>query len=149
MTVAMLIGMAVAAIWLSVALPSWRQQAQRAREEMLIFYGEQWARGIVLYQNSHQGASPASLDMLVEQRFVRKKWKDPVTKDDFVPVSLDMVQTNQGGITGVRSKSSAASIKIYQQQQRHDLWRFDARLYRNAHGMGPAPGAKPAGPSGR
>ena len=30
--------------------------------------------------------SPPSLDVLVEQRFLRKKFKDPITNDDFVPI---------------------------------------------------------------
>ena len=47
--VALLIGMSVAAIWMTAALPAWRQQAQRQKEEDLIFRGEQYARAIVLY----------------------------------------------------------------------------------------------------
>src|SRR5262249_17488819 len=31
-------------------------------------------------------ASPPNLDVLVEQRFIRKKYKDPITNDDFQPV---------------------------------------------------------------
>jgi type II secretory pathway pseudopilin PulG len=45
--VVLLIGMAITAIWMSAALPAWRQQVQRQREEDLIFRGEQYARAIV------------------------------------------------------------------------------------------------------
>jgi hypothetical protein len=47
--VALLVGMSIAAIWMTAALPAWRQQAQRQKEEDLIFRGEQYARAIVLY----------------------------------------------------------------------------------------------------
>ena len=85
MMVALLIAMAVVAIWMTAALPSWRHQAQRAEEEELIFRGEQYARAIALFQNKNRGALPADFDILVSQHFLRKKWKDPVTGCDFLP----------------------------------------------------------------
>src|SRR5262249_19504501 len=30
---------------------------------------------------------PPSLDILVQQKFLRKKYKDPITNDDFVPIA--------------------------------------------------------------
>ena len=45
--VAILIAMGVTAIMMTTMLPYWRQQAQRVREEELIFRGEQYARAIV------------------------------------------------------------------------------------------------------
>ena len=76
------------AIMMTVALPKWRQQTQRAREEELIFRGEQYARAIVLYMVKNRGAYPPSIDILVEQRYLRKKWKDPITNDDFALVEI-------------------------------------------------------------
>src|SRR4249920_2025425 len=81
--VALLIAMAVGAIWMTAALPSWRQQVQRGREEDLIFRGEQYARAIVLYQDKNQNRPPPSIDVLVSQHYLRKKWKDPVSNDEF------------------------------------------------------------------
>jgi len=160
--VVLLIGMAITAIWMSVALPAWRQQVQRQREEDLIFRGEQYARAIMLYQDKNQGANPPSVDILVSQHYLRKKWKDPITNDDFVPQGLGAalpgsapgagtpgqgpgrsgttVPGGQGGVTGVRSKSQAASIKIYENQQQHNLWPFDAAVRRARTGR-PAPTA--------
>src|SRR5512147_1805240 len=162
MMVAILIGMAIAAIMMTVALPKWGQQTQRAREEELIFRGEQYARAIVLYMVKNRGAYPPSIDILVEQKYLRKKWKDPITNDDFALVGVGLVNlpgpgasapvggqtptpagsgrsqgagpvqlggtSQQPGINGVRSKSSATSIKIYQQQQQYNYWQFDAAL---------------------
>src|SRR5262245_11141184 len=84
--VALLVGMSVAAIWMTVALPAWRQQAQRQKEEDLIFRGEQYARAIVLYMDKNRQAPPPSIDVLVSGHYLRKKWKDPITNDDFVPI---------------------------------------------------------------
>ena len=193
--VALLVGMAIAAIWLTAELPKWGQQAQRQREEDLIFRGEQYARAIMLYQDKNRQANPPSIDILVSQHYLRKKWKDPITNGDFQLVGTGMVQQqcknaqmagtaagtgntttgapiNTGGntnpgITGVRSCSTATSIKIYQQQQQHNLWPFDAALYRANTGRtmqqqgGQQPGGRqgepgrggrdggPAGPGGR
>ena len=49
MMVAILIGMGVAAIMMTAAVPKWIQQVQRTREEELIFRGEQYARALALY----------------------------------------------------------------------------------------------------
>ena len=83
---ALLVAIAVLSVVMLVALPTWRQQAQREKEAELIFRGEQYARAIRLYQRKIAGAFPPSLDVLVEQKFIRKKYKDPITGDDFVPV---------------------------------------------------------------
>ena len=45
----LLVGMAVAAVWMAALLPAWRHQAMRDREYELIFRGEQYARAIALY----------------------------------------------------------------------------------------------------
>jgi type II secretory pathway pseudopilin PulG len=165
--VALLIAMAIAAIWATAALPKWRTQVQRGREEDLIFRGEQYARAIVLYQDKNRNLPPPSIDVLISQHYLRKKWKDPVTNDEFALVGIGLVSqtstsptspagvaggsANQGragggaapintggnqspGITGVRSKSTATSIKIYQQQQQYNLWQFDAATYRQNSG---------------
>lgn len=165
MMVALLVAMSIAAIWLAAALPSWRHQAQREKEDDLIFRGEQYARAIVLYQNRNQNRPPPDLDTLISQHFLRKKWKDPMTGQDFVLVGPGIIsqttqqptqpgqsafqtpqasQINTGGnqqpgITGVRSASTATSIKVYNNQQQYNLWQFDAAVYRTTHGMQMAP----------
>jgi type II secretory pathway pseudopilin PulG len=165
MMVVLLVAMSIAAIWMAAALPSWRQQAQRQKEDDLIFRGEQYARAIVLYQNKNRGLPPPDIDTLISQHYLRKKWKDPITGKDFTLVGPGIVSTTQQtntttpfssfqpstgsqvnvgpnqqpGITGVRSTSTATSIKIYNNQQQHNLWQFDAQTYRTLHGMGPAP----------
>jgi len=83
--VALLIGIAIAAVWMAALLPAWKHQTIRERETELIFRGEQYARAILLYSQKMNGAMPASFDDLVSQHVLRQKWKDPITNDDFLP----------------------------------------------------------------
>ena len=83
--VALLVGIAIASVWMAAALPSWRQQAIREKEAELIFRGEQYARAILLYREKMNQALPMNLDDLVSQRVLRRKWKDPITNDEFLP----------------------------------------------------------------
>ena len=78
---ALLVGLAVASILMSVALPAWRHLVQREKEEELIFRGQQYVRAIGLFQRKYGATFPPSLDVLVEQRFIRRKFKDPMTAD--------------------------------------------------------------------
>ena len=212
--VVLLIAMGVTAIWMSAALPAWRQQAMREKELELIFRGEQYARAIALFQIKNN-SYPVDIDILVSQRYLRKKWKDPVTGADFQLVGLTSGQgvtgppnrsgagpgttgvtpnrpgaaspasptsptsagrpgastsgmgTAQappggglgrpsggvpggqpsiagqpllGGITGVRSVSQATSIRVYNGQQQHNLWQFDAAMMMARMGRNQIPG---------
>ena len=85
---ALLVGMAVMAIMLSMALPVWRTAAKREREAELVFRGEQYAHAIELFSRRN-GGFPPSLDVLVQGRYIRKLYTDPMTgKADFQPVYL-------------------------------------------------------------
>jgi type II secretory pathway pseudopilin PulG len=80
---ALLVSLAVMMVLMSVAMPVWKTQTQREKEAELIFRGEQIARSINLYMRKMGGASyPPSLDVLVQGRFLRKKYKDPMTEND-------------------------------------------------------------------
>jgi len=80
---ALLVGLAVMAVMMSVALPVWRHEAQRQREDELIWRGQQYVRGIRLYAAKNGGILPPSIDALVSGHFIRKKYKDPITNDEF------------------------------------------------------------------
>ena len=188
---ALLVAIAILSVFLLVTLPTWRHQVQREKEAELVFRGEQYARAIGLYQRKLAGAFPPSLDALVEQKFLRKRYKDPISGDDFEPVfansaaglsALGGGQQTQGrgqaqgqstvgveitsepggrgratmtfqsprggqsgpgapaptapsgpggrgggaatGIVGVRSKSTAQSIRLYNGRDHYDQWIF-------------------------
>lgn len=85
--VALLVAMSIMAIMMGAALPAWHTLAQREKEAELVFRGEQYARAIGLYQRRVANAAAPSIDFLVEQRYLRKKYKDPITNDEFQVLS--------------------------------------------------------------
>jgi type II secretory pathway pseudopilin PulG len=83
----LLVGLAVVSVMLGAAMASWRTVAQREKEEELVFRGKQYARAVGLFQRRFANTYPPSIDILVEQKFLRKKFKDPMTEDgDFQPL---------------------------------------------------------------
>jgi type II secretory pathway pseudopilin PulG len=194
----LLVGMAVAAVWMAALLPAWRHQAMREREEELIFRGNQYARAIALYYRKNNSQLPPNLDALIHGHFLRKKWLDPVTGEEFLylgaqapgqlsspasgtpggagqpgqpgsiipPPGTPLGMPQQAGRTGlatppptgpqgqiipgmygVQSRSSATSIKVFQGQQQHNLWRFDFREAQAQMGLpAPAGGGPRGGP---
>jgi type II secretory pathway pseudopilin PulG len=81
---ALIVAMGIMALMMTVVMPVWKQAARREKEEELVFRGLQYVHAIGLYQRKFANAYPPNLDLLVEQKFLRKKFKDPVTNDDFV-----------------------------------------------------------------
>ena len=78
--------MSIMAVMMTVVMPVWKQTAQREKEEELVFRGKQYVHAIGLFQRKFANAYPPNIDVLVDQRFLRKKFKDPITNDDFVPI---------------------------------------------------------------
>jgi type II secretory pathway pseudopilin PulG len=191
--VALLIGMAVTAVWMATMLPAWRQQAIREKEENLVFYGNQYAKALGHYYLKNNCTLPPDVDALVSGHYLRRKWKDPITGKDFLaqmiggasssgglgqtPVNMGPrggtgntgqqqapIGGNRGaqpaapagpaggaapgrgntpaapgvgqgpvgsgqaqlvGLAGVLSESTATSIRLVNQTQQYNLWRFD------------------------
>lgn len=80
---ALLVAMALMAVFMTVALPVWRQAALREKEAELVWRGEQYDRAIQLFRRKFSAPGPPNLDILIEQKFLRKKYKDPITGGDF------------------------------------------------------------------
>src|SRR5205809_4929065 len=82
--VALMVGLAIMAVLMTAAMPTWRQIAQREKEAELIFRGQQYARAIGLFQRkSGPGVLPPNIDALVDGHYLRRKYKDPITGGDF------------------------------------------------------------------
>jgi type II secretory pathway pseudopilin PulG len=79
---ALLVALSVMAVLLGAAMPTWSQMIRREKEEELIFRGTQYARAINQYQRKFANASPPTLDVLIEQRLLRKKYRDPMATDE-------------------------------------------------------------------
>ena len=139
---ALLVGMSVMAVLLSVAMPTWNQMIRREKEEELVFRGNQYARAINLYQRKFANASPTSLDVLIEQHMLRKKFRDPMSTEkegQFQMLYINMTAQpgrqggagqgsagqagstgttlsttpSGGGIMGVTSKNTGESIRTF------------------------------------
>jgi type II secretory pathway pseudopilin PulG len=79
---ALLVGIAIMGIVASMAIPAWRAAAKREKEAELIFRAGQVAHAIEKFRRKvGGGAYPPDLDFLVRQKYLRKKYKDPMTKD--------------------------------------------------------------------
>jgi type II secretory pathway pseudopilin PulG len=103
---ALLVAIAVMAVMMSVAMPVWRHEGQREKEAELVFRGEQYKRAVELYMRKFPGALPPNIDVLVQQKFLRKKYKDPMTEDGEFQILYAGAQTAgqpQGGQAGARS----------------------------------------------
>jgi type II secretory pathway pseudopilin PulG len=80
---ALLTALALMGIIMSAAMPAWQNAARREREAELVFRGEQYARAIQLFQRKYANTLPPSLDVLINERFLRKKYVDPITHGEF------------------------------------------------------------------
>jgi type II secretory pathway pseudopilin PulG len=70
----------IMSLGLMVAVPVWQTQIQREKEEELIFRGKQYVEAVRLFQIKKPGAFPKDFDELVEEKCLRRLFKDPMTK---------------------------------------------------------------------
>lgn len=78
-----LIGVGVLGVGLTLAATRWSRVVQREREAELLFRGEAIVRAIERYQQGRPGAFPETLEELVEGRYLRRAWTDPLTRGPF------------------------------------------------------------------
>jgi type II secretory pathway pseudopilin PulG len=98
---ALLVSLAVMSVLMSVAMPVWRHEARREKEAELAFRGEQYARAIALYRSKNANNFPPSIDVLVQGKYLRKKYKDPMSPDgEFRIVPLGGQAGQQGTAPG-------------------------------------------------
>jgi type II secretory pathway pseudopilin PulG len=148
---------------MAVAVPSWRYVMRDDREKELLFRGFAIVDAISAYQGKHGGASPPSLDALVKGKFLRKAYKDPMSRDGAwrllhsgeafaapapppgapqqlfslpspspspspVPSPLGTLGapagTTTGLIVGVASRSTAASLRLFNSRSHYNEWIF-------------------------
>ena len=106
---ALLVVLAIMSLMLSMALPTWHHAAQREREAELIFRGEQYARAIMLYQRQTPGAYPPDVETLVEGRFLRRAYRDPMTAGGEFRLILQSELSELGGTGGEGPPAGGAS----------------------------------------
>ena len=161
---ALLVGMTIMAVFMTIALPAWKTAMQREKETELIFRGQQYARAVMLFQRKYANTFPPNLDILLNEHFLRKKYKDPMTADGEFQVLYANQQNSgqpgavggiiptlgqpqqrtttvgggapiaQGGIIGVASKSTATSLRVYNGHDKYNEWVFVAQQVSNRAG---------------
>ena len=150
----LLVAIALLSLALSVAMPTWKTMAQREKEEELIWRGQQYDRAIQLYRKKNAAPGAPSVDKLVEGRFLRKKYKDPITNGDFEIVGVSQagnapgVQQPARGfgqlVGGVRSKSKSKSLRVLNGRTVYSEWQFTYVPWKPG-GQPTAPGATTPG----
>jgi len=137
---ALLVSLSVMCLMISVALPLWRTAMRREREAELIFRGQQYVQAIALFQRKYAGTFPPSIDILLDERFLRRRYLDPITNDDFQLLYADVpsgrpldggstpptLTRGRRGIVGVVSRSRQVSLRRYQGRGRYNEWVFAA-----------------------
>src|SRR4029453_14273581 len=83
---ALMIGLTVMAIFLTVVAQQWSTMVRRENEKELMFRGTQYSKAIRKYQMEHGGAYPPRLEELMELgprrvRYFRKLYRDPMAPD--------------------------------------------------------------------
>jgi type II secretory pathway pseudopilin PulG len=106
---ALLVGLSIMAMMMTVVMPVWKQTTQREKEEELIFRGKQYVHAIGMFQRKFANASPPNIDALVDQRFLRKKFKDPITGDDFVPIAVGQAVPGSTAPSGQRGATGSTA----------------------------------------
>jgi type II secretory pathway pseudopilin PulG len=109
--VALLVAMSVMAIMMSAAMPAWQTAARREKEAELIFRGQQYARAVAFFQRKYGGAYPPTVDVLIQERFLRKKYKDPITNGDFEFVAPGAVLPAAATQPGLRAGGASFSLQ--------------------------------------
>ena len=150
---ALLVTLAVMFLGMSVATPTWQYLVKDMKEEELIFRGGQIADAIQRFQAKNGNAVPPSLEVLVQGRYLRKLYTDPMTKDgewrlihqgEVVGPVVPPGQTRPGatprrpaapsrrpgtrgvlgGIVGVASTSPEEGLRLFNGRSRYDQWVF-------------------------
>lgn len=127
------------AIFMLRARSIWETELQRDLEEELLFRGKQYVTAIENYMKKSMGAPLKNLDELVEKKFLRKRYKDPMTngekwnvvmrsnssgKEELMIMSEDMMAQffGQATLVGVASTSCEEGFKIYRKKKKYCEW---------------------------
>jgi hypothetical protein len=141
--------MAVFAITIGLlfAVPVWQTEVRREKEEELIFRGKQYVEAVRLFVRKNPGRFPSNLKELLDKKFIRKLYKDPMTETGewnlilnpvaaglspgaggepqvYVVPEKALSSVRQPIILGVVSSSTKTSVKIYNDQETYDKWLF-------------------------
>lgn len=119
----------------------WETETRRDLEEELIFRAGQYVTAIENHIKKNNNRYPQNLDILVEKKFLRKRYPDPMTESGSWNVVMQSVQTgskkllvvpeeyvekmlNRARIIGVCSTSRGESYREYRKKKQYHEWAF-------------------------
>ena len=109
---ALLVMLNVMAVLMTVAIPVWKTAVKREKEAELIWRGGQYARAVNLFRMKYANAYPPNVDILLKERFLRKKYKDPMTKDgefQLLYAAQQQQRAGAGGVSGAAGQITPAT----------------------------------------
>ena len=132
---ALLVALAVMAVVMTALLPVWRTLSVREKEAELLWRGQAYDRAIQLYRRKNAAPGAPSVDALVLGKFLRKRYKDPITGTDFDLVGVNAGIANAPGVQqpalgvgqligSVKSRSKATSFLEPDGATTYDQWKF-------------------------
>ena len=105
--ISLLVSVMVFGILATASLPVWSTVAKREKEAELIFRGEQYVRAVELYQRKVGASFPTSIDVLVEDRYLRRRYADPMTQEGDFRILYHNEEASPFKKSGVRGDSIA------------------------------------------
>jgi type II secretory pathway pseudopilin PulG len=118
------VGLLIAIVILGIALSAvgtvWRTQAQREREQELLYIGRDFRAAIAAYSNANGRQFPQDINDLLEDKrgpeprhYLRRFYADPMTgAQDWTIIQADSLGiAGLTGIVGIASSSNAAPLK--------------------------------------
>ena len=106
-----LMGATLLGVGLLAAVTLWSRVLQREQEAELVFRGEAVVRAIERFQADRPGAFPETLEELVEGRYLRRAWRDPMTGDPFVLLRATPAAAPATGPAGMMAAEAASTAR--------------------------------------
>jgi len=112
-------------IGLLVAVPVWQTQIRREKEEELIFRGKQYAEAVRIFQIKKPGTFPKTIEELVEERCLRRPFKDPINPDGRWNIIL--LPEGGGQVGSLRRRPDGTPVQAYQGYRQEQGQAFSAQ----------------------
>jgi len=136
-----IIAINIFAIFSMMAASMWQREIGRENESELIFRGNQYVRAIQEFRKKHPNTYPRNLDILEEEKCIRRLYKDPVSETGEWNYVIKSRNANNKALIiitpdllakygksyhfiGVASSSPEQSYREYRGKNRYDEWAF-------------------------
>jgi len=112
-------------IGLLVAVPVWQTQMRREKEEELIFRGKQYVEAVRIFQVKKPGTFPRTIEQLVEEKCLRRPFRDPMNPDGDWNIILLAEPGGQG--SSLRPRTGGTSLQAAQASRQEQGPAFSAQ----------------------